>query len=54
MSAKVQVSEGPIGIGTIIKRINSRSGAPVERRMEVLEFESNQAVRMVIPDGLFG
>jgi len=25
-----QVTDGPIGVGTIIKRINSHSGSPVE------------------------
>ena len=46
-----QVSDGPIGVGTIIKRINSHSGTPVEGTMEVVEFEPNRAVGMVIHDG---
>ena len=46
-----RVSDGPIGVGTIIKRINSRSGAPVEGTMEIVEFEPNRAVGMVIHDG---
>jgi len=46
-----QVSDGPIGVGTIIKRINSRSGTPVEGTMEVVEFEPNQSVGMIIHDG---
>ena len=46
-----QVSDGPIGIGTIIKRINSRSGTPVEGTMEVVEFEPNRAIGMLIHDG---
>lgn len=46
-----QVSDGPMGVGTIIKRINSRSGTPVEGTMEIVEFESNRAVGMVIHDG---
>jgi len=46
-----QVSDGPIGVGTIIKRINSRSGAPVEGTMEIVEYEPNRAVGMVVHDG---
>jgi len=46
-----QVSDGPIGVGTIIKRINTRSGTPVEGTMEIVEFEPNRAVGMVIHDG---
>jgi len=46
-----QVSDGPIGVGTIIKRINSHSGAPVEGRMEVVEFEPDRAIGMIVHDG---
>lgn len=46
-----QISDGPIGVGTIIKRINSRSGAPVEGTMEVVEFEPDRAIGMIIHDG---
>jgi hypothetical protein len=46
-----QVTDGPIGVGTIIKRINSRSGTPIEGRMEIVEFEPDRAVGMVIHDG---
>ena len=46
-----QVSDGPIGVGTIIKRINSQSGAPVEGTMEVVEFEPNRAIGMIVHDG---
>jgi len=46
-----KVTEGPIGVGTVIKRVNSRSGTPVEGTMEVVEFEPNQTVGMVIHDG---
>ena len=42
-----QISDGPIGVGTIIKRINSRSGTPVEGTMEVVEFEPNRAIGML-------
>lgn len=46
-----QISDGPIGVGTMIRRRNSRSGAPVEGTMEVVEFEPNQAMGVVIHDG---
>ena len=46
-----QVSDGPIGVGTIINRLNSRSGTPVEGTMEVVEFEPNRAFGVVIQDG---
>ena len=46
-----QITEGPIGVGTIIKRINSHSGAPVEGRMEITEFEPDRAIGMIVHDG---
>ncbi len=45
------ISDGPIGVGTIIKRRNSRGGTPVEGTMEVVEFEPNRAMGTVIHDG---
>jgi len=44
-------SDSPIGVGTIIRRRNKRSGTPVEGTMEVVEFEPNRMVAMVIHDG---
>ncbi len=44
-------SDAPIGVGTIIRRRNSRSGTPVEGTMEVVEFEPNRVFAMVIHDG---
>ncbi|MFX1484663.1 MAG: SRPBCC family protein [Promethearchaeota archaeon] len=44
-------SDSPIGVGTIIRRRNSRSGTPVEGTMEVLEFKPNQAMGTLIRDG---
>jgi len=38
-----QVSDGPIGVGTLIRRRNVRYGTPVEEFMEVVEFEPNRA-----------
>jgi len=46
-----QVTEGPIGVGTIINRVNSRSGKPVAGTMEIKEFEPDRAVTMLIIDG---
>jgi len=45
------LTDGPMGVGKMIKRINSRSGKPVEGTMEVVEFEPDQAVTMLIHDG---
>lgn len=44
-------SDSPIGVGTIIRRRNKRSGTPVEGTMEVVEFEPNRVIAMVIHDG---
>lgn len=46
-----KVTDGPIRVGTVIKRVNSRSGTPVEGTMEILEFELDQVLGMVIHDG---
>jgi hypothetical protein len=46
-----QVSDGPVGVGTIIRRRNTHSGTPVEGTMEVVEFEPNRAMGVVIHDG---
>jgi hypothetical protein len=44
-------SNAPIGVGTIIRRRNKRSGIPVEGTMDVVEFEPNRVLAMVIHDG---
>lgn len=36
-----QLSDGPIGLGTKIRRVNTRWGSPVEGEMEVVEFDPN-------------
>jgi hypothetical protein len=46
-----QVSDGLIGVGTVIRRRVTRSGTPVEGTMEVTEFEPNRAFGVVIHDG---
>ena len=45
-----QVSDGPIGLGTRIKRVNTRWGQPVEGEMEIVEFEPERAMGAVIHD----
>ena len=44
-------SDVPIGVGTIIRRRNKRSGVPVEGTMEVVEFEPNHIFAMVVREG---
>lgn len=46
-----QTSDGPMGVGTVIRRRNSRSGAPVDGTMEVTEYERDRAFAMVIREG---
>jgi uncharacterized protein YndB with AHSA1/START domain len=45
-----QMSDGPIGVGTVIRRRNSHSGTPVEGTMEVVEYEPERAFGVVIHD----
>lgn len=44
-------SDEPIGVGTVIRRRNSRSGAMIEGTIEVTEFKVNESVTMVIREG---
>jgi hypothetical protein len=46
-----QVTDGPIGVGTTIRRRHTHYGDPVEGTMEVVEFEPDRAFGMVIHDG---
>ena len=46
-----KVSSGPMGVGTVIKRINTRSGKPVEGTMEVVQFEPDRLMGMLTHDG---
>jgi hypothetical protein len=46
-------SPGPIGVGTVIRRRNSRSGVPVEGTMTITEFEPERAMSGVIREGGF-
>lgn len=40
-----------LDVGTVIRRRNKRSGTPVDGTMEVVEFEPNRAIAMLIKDG---
>ena len=44
-------SDAPIGVGTVIHRRNKHSGTPVEGTMEIVEFEPNRVIAMIIRDG---
>ena len=44
-------SGGPLGVGTVLKRRNTRSGTPVEGTMQVTEFERDRVIAMLIHDG---
>ncbi|MCU0522793.1 MAG: SRPBCC family protein [Anaerolineae bacterium] len=46
-----RTDEGPMQVGTILRRFNSRSGTRVEGTMEVVEFERDKAFAMLIHDG---
>ena len=46
-----QISDGPIGVGTVIRRRNIHFGDPVEGTMEVTEFDEDHAMGVVIHDG---
>lgn len=46
-----QLSEGPIGVGTIIRRRHTHGGTEVEGTMEVVEYEPERAFGVVIHDG---
>jgi hypothetical protein len=45
-----QLSDGPIGLGTRIRRTNTRWGTPVEGEMEVVEFDPERAFAVSIHD----
>lgn len=46
-----QMTDGPIGLGTVIKRRNARYETPTEGSMEVIEFEPERALGVKIYDG---
>jgi hypothetical protein len=46
-----QITEGPIGIGTVIRRRNTHFDTPVEGTIKVVEFEPERVIASVIHDG---
>ncbi len=46
-----KLSDGPIGLGTVIKRRNVRYETPTEGTMEVVEFEPEKVMGVRIQDG---
>lgn len=46
-----KLSDGPIGVGTLIKRRNMRYDTPTEGSMEVVEFEPLRVMGLRIQDG---
>ncbi|MHA1936983.1 MAG: SRPBCC family protein [Candidatus Thorarchaeota archaeon] len=46
-----QVTVGPIGVGTVIRRRHTHYGEPSEGSMEVVKYEINRAFGVVIHDG---
>ena len=46
-----QVTDGPIGVGTVIRRRHTHTGAPTEGTMEVVEFEPDRSIGFIIRDG---
>ena len=46
-----QISDGPMGVGTKIRRRNTMGEAPVEGEMEVTEFDPPRAMGVSISDG---
>lgn len=46
-----KLSDGPIGLGTVIKRRNTRYDTATEGTMEVVEFEPERAMGVNIHDG---
>lgn len=45
------ITDGPLRVGSLLRRFNSRSGTTVEGTMEVEEWEPERAVGMLIHDG---
>jgi Polyketide cyclase / dehydrase and lipid transport len=44
-------SDAPIGVGTVIRRRNTRWGAPIDGTMEVVEFEPNRSMGVITREG---
>jgi hypothetical protein len=46
-----QLTDGPMGVGTVIRRRHTHTGAPTEGTMDVVEFEPDRSLGFVIRDG---
>jgi hypothetical protein len=46
-------SGGPVRVGTVLRRRNSRYGTPVEGTMEVVEYEPERALGAIVHEGGF-
>lgn len=46
-----RISEGPIGLGTVLRRRNKRYGEPTEGTAEIVEFEVGRVMGAKIRDG---
>jgi uncharacterized protein YndB with AHSA1/START domain len=46
-----RTSDDPLDVGSVIRRRNRMSGTPVEGTMEVVEFERNRAMGVIIHEG---
>lgn len=47
------ITEGPIGLGSVIGRRQARGEVPTEGTMEVVEFEPDRSVGWLVHDGPF-
>lgn len=49
--ALTRLTDGPIGVGTVMRRRHTHTGVPVEGTMEVVEFVPDRVLGFVINDG---
>lgn len=48
-----QLTPGPLGVGTVVRRRHTRAGAPIDGTMECVEFDPPRAIGFLIHDGPF-
>jgi hypothetical protein len=46
-----QLTPGPLGVGTIVRRRHTRAGYPIDGTMECIEFDPPRALGFLIHDG---
>ena len=46
-----KLSDGPLGVGTLVRRRHTRAGYPIEGTMECTEFDPPRAIAFLIHDG---